>query len=126
LSLVSKLAPHRFTSLLMGVFFLSNASGYALAGTLGTLLPPTGEKFEIAARNNIDLQGILNGTVAVTSQLKEQLLTLKLPSAYPQFAGFTIHNLYEFFMLFAILPGVAAILLFLLSGLLKKWMNGVR
>ncbi len=126
LSLVSKLAPHRFTSLLMGVFFLSNASGYALAGTLGTLLPPTGEKFDIAAKNNIDLQGILNGTVAVTSQLKEQLLTLKLPSAYPQFAGFTIHNLYEFFMLFAILPGVAAILLFLLSGFLKKWMNGVR
>lgn len=126
LSLVSKLAPHRFTSLLMGVFFLSNASGYALAGTLGTLLPPTGEKFKVAAANNIDLPGILNGTIAVSSQLKAQLLTLQLPSAYPKFAGFTIHNLYEFFMLFAILPGVAAILLFLLSGVLKKWMNGVR
>lgn len=126
LSLVSKLAPHRFTSLLMGVFFLSNASGYALAGTLGTLLPPTGEKFDIAAKNNIDLPGILNGTVAVTSQLKAQLLNLQLPLSYPQFAGYTIHNLYEFFMLFAILPGVAAILLFLLSGVLKKWMHGVR
>jgi POT family proton-dependent oligopeptide transporter len=126
LSLVSKLAPHRFTSLLMGVFFLSNASGYALAGTLGALLPPTGEKFDVAAKHGIDLQGILNGTVTVTGQLKAQLLELKLPAAYPHFAGFTIHNLYEFFMLFAILPGVAAILLFLLSGALKKWMHGVR
>ena len=40
LSLVAKLAPARFSSLLMGVWFLSNASGYALAGTLGALIPP--------------------------------------------------------------------------------------
>lgn len=126
MSLVSKLAPKRFNSLLMGVFFLSNASGYALAGTLGTLLPPTGEKYTIAAKNGIDLPGILNGTVSLTDKLQEQLRTLKLPSAYPEFAGFTIHNLYEFFMLFVILPGVAAVLLFLLSGLLKKMMHGVR
>ena len=39
LSLVGKLAPKRFTSLLYGVFFLSNASGYALAGTLGSICP---------------------------------------------------------------------------------------
>src|SRR6185503_19842806 len=45
LSLVGKLAPKRFASLLFGVFFLSNASGYALAGTLGSILPPTGEDF---------------------------------------------------------------------------------
>jgi POT family proton-dependent oligopeptide transporter len=126
MSLVSKLAPKRFNSLLMGVFFLSNASGYALAGTLGTLLPPTGEKYTIAAKNGIDLPGILNGTVSLTNNLQEQLRALKLPSAYPEFAGFTIHNLYEFFMLFVILPGVAAVLLFLLSGLLKKMMHGVR
>jgi POT family proton-dependent oligopeptide transporter len=126
MSLVSKLAPKRFNSLLMGVFFLSNASGYALAGTLGTLLPPTGEKYNEAAKHGIDLPGILNGTVALTDQLKEQLRALRLPSAYPEFAGFTIHNLYEFFMLFVILPGVAAVLLFLLSGLLKKMMHGVR
>lgn len=126
MSLVSKLAPKRFNSLLMGVFFLSNASGYALAGTLGTLLPPTGEKYTIAAKNGIDLPGILNGTVTLTDNLQAQLLKLKLPTEYPQFAGFTIHNLYEFFMLFVILPGVAAVLLFLLSGLLKKMMHGVR
>ena len=44
LSLVAKLAPARFASLLMGVFFLSNASGYALAGTLGALIPNDVEK----------------------------------------------------------------------------------
>ncbi|WP_213086859.1 peptide MFS transporter [Chitinophaga agrisoli] len=126
LSLVSKLAPKRFTSLLMGVFFLSNASGYALAGTLGTLLPPTAQTFGKAAEKGIDLPGILNGAVPLTAQLQAQLKTLQLPSSYPQFAGFTIHNLYEFFMLFVILPGVAAILLFLLSFFLKKMMHGVR
>src|SRR6185503_21103153 len=62
LSLVAKLAPKRFSSLLMGVWFLSNASGYALAGTLGALLPPTGDKFVTAAEKGIDLQAILNKT----------------------------------------------------------------
>jgi POT family proton-dependent oligopeptide transporter len=37
LSLVGKLAPKRFASLLYGVFFISNAAGYALAGTLGAI-----------------------------------------------------------------------------------------
>jgi len=50
----------------------------------------------------------------------------KAHSAISVFAGFTIHNLFEFFMLFVILPGAAAVLLFLLSGKLKKMMHGVR
>jgi POT family proton-dependent oligopeptide transporter len=45
LSLVGKLAPKRFASLLYGVFFISNAAGYALAGSLGALIPATGDKF---------------------------------------------------------------------------------
>lgn len=126
LSLVSKLAPLRFSSLLMGVWFLSNASGYALAGTLGTLLPPTGDKFTKATANGIDLQGVLDGTVQTTEALLVQMKTLNLPSHYPTFAGFTIHNLFEFFMVMVILPGAAAVLLFLISGLLKKKMHGVR
>ncbi len=126
LSLVSKLAPHRFSSLLMGVWFLANAAGYALAGTLGALLPPTQDKFELAAQNNINLQGILDGTVTATAQQLEQLKALKLAAHYPTFAGFTIHNLYEFFMVFVILPGAAAVLLFLSTSFLKKWMHGVR
>ncbi|MBA3706827.1 MAG: peptide MFS transporter, partial [Bacteroidetes bacterium] len=42
LSLVGKLSPKRFASLLYGVFFLSNAAGYALSGTLGSIIPATG------------------------------------------------------------------------------------
>lgn len=126
LSLVSKLAPKRFTSLLMGVFFLSNASGYALAGTLGAVLPPTGEKFMVAEKNGLNLPGILNGTIKATAQQLEQMKTLRLPTEYPQFAGFTIHNLYEFFLLFVVLLSTAAVMLFLLSGLLKRMMHGVR
>ncbi len=62
LSLVAKLAPKRFASLLMGVWFLGNAGGYALTGTLGALLPPTPDKYIKAQQSNIDLQGILDET----------------------------------------------------------------
>lgn len=126
LSLVSKLAPIRFSSLLMGVWFLANAAGYALAGTLGALLPPTGDKFTTAAESGINLQGVLDGTVEKTPGIIAKLDELKISSSYPTFAGFTIHNLFEFFMVFVILPGVAGILLFLISGKLKKMMHGVR
>lgn len=126
LSLVSKLAPQRFASLLMGVWFLANAAGYALAGTLGALLPPTMDKYQTAKENGIDLQGIMDHVITPTAQQLEKIKELKLPLEYPTFAGFTIHNLYEFFMVFVILPGVAAVLLFLSSGFLKKWMHGVK
>ncbi|TWF45203.1 POT family proton-dependent oligopeptide transporter [Chitinophaga polysaccharea] len=126
LSLVAKLAPHRFSSLLMGVWFLANAAGYALAGTLGALLPPTMDKYELATKNGIDLKGILDGTITATAQQLDKLKELKLAAHYPSFAGFTIHNLYEFFMVFVILPGAAAVLLFLSTTFLKKWMHGVR
>ncbi|MGX5818541.1 peptide MFS transporter [Chitinophaga lutea] len=126
LSLVAKLAPIRFSSLLMGVWFIGNASGYALAGTLGTLLPPTGDKFEKASKAGIDLQGVLDGTVAASPDLLAKMKSMNIPSHYPQFFGFSIHNLYEFFMVMVILPGAAALLLFLISGILKKKMHGVR
>lgn len=94
LSLVAKLAPKRFSSLLMGVWFLANAAGYALAGTLGALLPPI---------NSIG------------------------SSHFPSFLGMEIKNLYDFFMLFVLMAGVASILLYILaSGPLKKMMHGIR
>ncbi len=40
LSMVSKLAPLRFSSLLMGTWFLANAAANKLAGTLSALIPP--------------------------------------------------------------------------------------
>jgi POT family proton-dependent oligopeptide transporter len=94
LSLVAKLAPKRFSSLLMGVWFLANAAGYALAGTLGALLPP------------LDALGT---------------------DVFPSFLGMEIKNLYDFFMLFVLMAGVASILLYILAaGPLKKMMHGIR
>jgi POT family proton-dependent oligopeptide transporter len=126
LSLVAKLAPKRFASLLMGVWFIGNAAGYALAGTLGALLPPTGDKFEKAAQSGINLDGILGGTIKPTTADLSFLAENKIPATYPTFAGFSIHNLYEFFMVFVILCGAAAILLYSLTPLIKKMMHGVR
>ena len=126
LSLVAKLAPKRFSSLLMGVWFIGNAAGYALAGTLGALIPPTGDKFEFATKNGIDLKAILDGRVQATAQQVALMAKEKIDLVYPTFVGFTIHNLYEFFMVFVTLSGVAALLLFLISGFLKKMMHGVR
>ncbi|WP_295771028.1 peptide MFS transporter [uncultured Mucilaginibacter sp.] len=126
LSLVSKLAPKRFSSLLMGVWFIGNAAGYALAGTLGAIIPPTGDKFEFAASKGIDLQAVLDGKIQASASQLAILAQEKIDVHYPTFVGFTIHNLYEFFMVFVTLSGVASILLFLISGLLKKMMHGVR
>jgi POT family proton-dependent oligopeptide transporter len=92
LSMVSKLAPVRFSSLLMGTWFLANAAANKFAGTLSALIP-----------------GGEDGSGAATS-----------------FMGFQITNLYEFFMLFIILTGIAAALLFVLSGVLRKMMHGIR
>lgn len=126
LSLVAKLAPRRFASLLMGVWFLSNAAGYALTGTLGALLPPTGDKFEKAAEQGIDLNAVLAGTAQLTPQQTAYIAEQKLPTSYPVFAGFQITNLFEFFMVFVILCGAAAIVLYSLTPMLKKMMHGVR
>lgn len=167
LSLVAKLAPKRFASLLMGVWFLGNAGGYVLTGVLGALLPPTTEAYVNMEKEKINLKGILEGEIAPSSnelfvlaknkiattvdydkansfnldldkvlknadttlsvqQLdlikKENLITV----GYPQFLGFTLKTLYDFFMLFVILCGVAGLLLYALSPMMKRMMHGVR
>jgi POT family proton-dependent oligopeptide transporter len=126
LSLVGKLSPKRFSSLLYGVFFLSNASGYALAGTLGSIMPATGDKFIKAKELGIDLQGILDKKVVPTTEQLKLLATNQISDHNPIFAGFEIHNLFEFFMVFVILTGLAAIILFALTPVLKKMMHGIR
>ena len=87
LSMVNKLSPANLASLLMGVWFMSNAASNILAGKLATLLPSQG----------------------VTKH----------------FCGIEITTLTDFFLVFAIMAGVASILLFLLCPLLKKMMKGV-
>jgi POT family proton-dependent oligopeptide transporter len=126
LSLVGKLSPKRFSSLLYGVFFLSNAAGYALAGTLGSILPATGEKFNKAKEMGIDLQGVLNKTITPTAEQLKILTDNQINPTNPVFVGFEIHNLFEFFMVFVVLTGLASIILFALTPFLKKMMHGVR
>jgi proton-dependent oligopeptide transporter, POT family len=126
LSLVGKLSPKRFASLLYGVFFISNAAGYALSGTLGSILPATGDKFEKAKELGIDLQAVLDKTVVPTPEQLQLLDTNQISASNPMFVGFEIHNLFEFFMVFVILCGAAAAILFALTPLLKKMMHGVR
>ncbi|MDB5247406.1 MAG: amino acid/peptide transporter [Segetibacter sp.] len=126
LSLVAKLAPKRFASLLMGVWFLSNAAGYALTGTLGALLPPTGDKYTMASEKGINLQAILNGQSQATTEQLAFLSEKKIPLVYPTFAGFTIETLFDFFMVFVILCGAASLILYAISPILKRMMHGVK
>ncbi|SHI49398.1 peptide MFS transporter [Flavobacterium terrae] len=126
LSLVGKLSPKRFASLAYGVFFISNAAGYALSGTLGSILPATGDKFKKAEELGIDLQGVLDKTVTPTAEQLKLLSDNQISAENPVFAGFEIHNLYEFFMVFVVLCGIASIILFALTPKLKKMMHGVR
>ena len=125
LSLVGKLSPKRFSSLLYGVFFLSNAAGYALAGTLGSIMPATGDKFNKAKELGIDLQAVLDKKIVPTKDQLALLDTNQISPTNPVFAGFEIHNLFEFFMVFVILCGIAAAILFALTPKLKKMMHGI-
>ena len=94
LSMVSKLAPLRLSSLMMGTWFLGNAAANKFAGTLSSFIPPSA---------NAEA-----GAAAVE---------------FKSFLGFQITNLYEFFMLFIIMTGVAAAILFVLSSWLQKMMG---
>lgn len=126
LSLVGKLAPKRFASLLYGVFFISNAAGYALAGSLGALIPATGDKFKKAEEIGVNLQEVLDKKVTLTAEQTVAFEKAQLPLHNPTFAGFEIHNLFEFFMVFVVLCGIASVILAFLSPILKKMMHGVK
>lgn len=88
LAMVVKLAPAKFASLLMGVWFSSMAAASKFAGILSALYPDPA-----------------------------------LPAA-PVFAGFEIAGLYEFFMIFVILSGIASLILFALTKILQKMIHG--
>lgn len=89
LSMVSKLAPVHIASLLMGVWFMSNAASNVLAGQLASLLPAEGKKAST-------LLGV-----------------------------FEISSLSDFFLIFAIMAGIAAILLFALCPVVKRMSKGI-
>ena len=88
LSLVNKLAPARFASVLMGTWFLANATANKFAGTLSSLYPEAGK----------------------TSS----------------FMGYQMNNMFDFFVLFIVMSGVASLILFFLSRWMLKMMHGIK
>jgi POT family proton-dependent oligopeptide transporter len=74
----------------------------------------------------IDLQGVLNKTITPTAEQLKILADNQINPTNPVFVGFEIHNLFEFFMVFVVLTGLASIILFALTPFLKKMMHGVR
>lgn len=99
LSMVSKLSPLRFSSLLMGTWFLANALANKFAGTLSALIPPgAGENAKENAGKAVEYKSII---------------------------GFQITNLYEFFIVFIVMSGIASLILFALSKWLQKKMHGI-
>ncbi|MFR9650423.1 MAG: peptide MFS transporter [Rikenellaceae bacterium] len=86
LSMVNQLAPVRFASLLMGVWFLSMSAANKFSGVLSSYYPESG--------------GVAKS-----------------------FMGFSIDSLSSFFMLFVVMSGVAAVVLFLLSSTLNRMMR---
>ena len=127
LSLVSKLAPMRFVSLLFGVWFLANAVANKAAGQLSGLYPPSGQEYVNAAKIGIDentYRGILEGSITPTAEQIQAANTAALPMEYPVFLGNPVTDLYEFFMIFVVMAGIAGGILFLLSFPLRKMMHG--
>jgi proton-dependent oligopeptide transporter, POT family len=125
LSMVSKLAPIRFASLLMGTWFLANATANKFAGTLSALYPPGQGEISAASAKGIDLPAILNKTQTPTSEQLATLSSSGIPSEWPTFLGNQITNLYDFFMIFIVMSAVASAILFLISKKLSKMMHGV-
>lgn len=203
LSMVVKLAPVRFVSLLMGVWFMSNAASNKLAGELSALYPEevkienvvsaNPEILKTVAAQQIDtavwnmsakemtalqvatinydekkenatglqlanttnqvsvyhlkLIQITNskfGKAVVTQdgkyligyrtdvkktpqgdQIIEKLEVWNLKPTKPSFLGMQINNLFDFFMIFVYMAGIAAVILFIISKRLLKMMHGV-
>jgi proton-dependent oligopeptide transporter, POT family len=123
LSLVNKLAPVRFVSLLMAVWFMANAGANVLVGKLSSLYPPGPAEIKKAAEAGIDLPAILSGKISATADQISKLNSIEIPYHFSSFLGYSINNLYDFFMLFVMMSGLAAFILFLLTSWLKKLMN---
>lgn len=123
LSLVNKLSPLKFGSLLMAVWFLANAAANKLVGVLSALYPPGVAEIKQAAKAGIDLQPILSKTVAPTAQQLATLKDLKVPFEYQSILGIQITSLYEFFMVFVVMAGIASAILFLITKKLQHMMH---
>ena len=123
LSLVNKLAPLKFASLLMAVWFLANAAANKFAGILSSLYPPGLAEVKQAAGAGINLQPILSKEVVPTATELAKLKELKIPFEYQSIFGIQINSLYEFFMMFVVMAGIASLILFMITKKLQKMMH---
>jgi len=123
LSLVNKLAPLKFASLLMAVWFLANAAANKFAGILSSLYPPGLAEVKQASDAGINLQPILSKEVIPTATELAKLKELKIPFEYQSILGFQINSLYEFFMMFVVMAGIASLILFMITKKLQKMMH---
>jgi POT family proton-dependent oligopeptide transporter len=153
LSMVNKLAPVKFASLLMGVWFLSTAAANKFAGTLSALYPEAniGVSFvqNLEKQNSVQLlpsefdqssAKIIDGNATIPLEqvqlfnVKDEVTKTALAKAIGEnqvvspksFLGVVIANLYDFFMLFVFMAGIASVVLFFLSKRLLHLMHGVR
>jgi len=190
LSMVVKLAPARFVSLLMGVWFMSTATANKFAGELSALYPEevkiekqvsispaqlqllssslipnevlTGEPKGVYALPVVNLEStdksistlapagesrlevsryhlklikgangkFVSGAVTADGQFlvanrdNEVVDIWNLKPEKPTFLGMKVENLYDFFMIFFWMAGVAAVLLFSIHRWLMKMMHG--
>ena len=149
LSMVNKLAPVKFASLLMGVWFLSTAAANKFAGTLSSYYPETmlkvsalknqSEKNAFVLSDKLDKAETINGEKylsidlvsfeKVPKNMKDQVLAETFSGSVVKeksFIGYKINDLYSFFMLFVFMAGISSIILFFLSKLLLKMMHGIK
>lgn len=152
LSMVNKLAPVRFASLLMAIWYLSTAAANVFAGTLSSYYPqPIIElsTVQFAEKDNSltllpsDFQESImekDGTKVIPfdkiifSRIEDKTLKSEVQTSLEKqqienpktFMGYQISNLYDFFMLFVFMAGVASVILFFLSKRLLAMMYGVR
>ena len=122
MSLVNKLSPAKFLSLLMAIWFTANAFGNKVAGVLSSMYPPGIAEIKKAKDAGIDLGNILYNKVAPTASEVQKLKTLEIPYSFKSFLGYNINSLYDFFMLFVFMAGIASLVLFLLTRKLQKMM----
>jgi POT family proton-dependent oligopeptide transporter len=105
---------------------MANAAANVVAGKLSALYPPGPAEFKKAGESGIDLPAILSGTKTVTTEQISKLKELEIPYQFNSFLGYQINNLYDFFILFVIMAGLASAILFLLNKWLLKMMHGMK
>ena len=122
MSLVNKLSPLKFLSLLMAIWFTANAFGNKVAGVLSSLYPPGVAEIKRAKDAGIDLAAILYDKATPSPEQVAQLHKLEIPYAFKSFLGYHINNLHDFFMLFVFMAGAASLILFSVTRKLQQMM----